>query len=73
METKEKNEVDKLIEANFSAARKKAKTTKGIESCSCGKCSCPGGTVAVGEVSADAEVIGYAGGYGGDLAYHLRH
>jgi len=71
MEMKEKNEVNKLVEASFSAARKKAKTTravtKGIESCNCdGQCTCPGGSVG----GVDASVVGYAGGYAGSLAYY---
>lgn len=71
MNTKEKNEVNKLVEASFSAARKKAKVTKGIESCNCdGQCTCPGGGGSVGGVGLDATVVGYAGGYAGSLAFY---
>jgi len=75
MEPKEKNEVTKLVEANFSAARKKVTTTKGatkgIESCNCDEqCTCPGGSGSAGGVQLDATVVGYAGGYAGSLAYY---
>jgi hypothetical protein len=62
---KERKEVDQLVETNFFAKSSK-KLEKGISDCgsNCYGCQCPGGEV--GGVS--AEVIGYAGGYAGDLS-----
>ncbi len=70
MDANEKNEVDKLVETNFSAARRKAQAaTKGGHCmCSPSDCSCPGGGGG-SNVGAAANVVGYAGGYAGSLAY----
>lgn len=62
MEKKEQVKVDELVKTNFYS--KKKVETRGGRSCSCSGCECPGGEV--GPVS--ASVIGYAGGYAGDLS-----
>lgn len=61
----EQQKKDELIKTNFYAKSNKM-MTKGLSDCgsNCSGCTCPGGEV--GPVS--AEVIGYAGGYAGDLS-----
>lgn len=64
MEKNEQKNVDELVKTNFFS-KKKVETLKSTARyCSCSGCDCPGGEV--GPVS--ASVIGYAGGYAGDLS-----
>lgn len=63
MKNEDQIKVEELVKTNYYSKRKI--DIKGERRhCSCSGCECPGGEV--GPVS--ASVIGYAGGYAGDLS-----
>ena len=64
MKNDEKAKVNELVKTNFFSKKRDEASTGDERYCSCSGCDCPGGEV--GPVS--ASVIGYAGGYAGDLS-----